>query len=159
MSDLFLPTLEMMGLTFAIGFFVAFIIKLIASAADSLDFYSSHQQELLRLRRIKKFRQKMELMLHTPSMHGNIFGNDTREDYSRGVDRENEKPRGYYHGVSHGVSKRNLVDYFYPEDTHMMYLEDASSQPLSIIVPNPWNKVAKSIFSMISLCFWCRCSF
>lgn len=66
MSDLFLPTLEMMGLTFAIGFFVAFIIKLIASAADSLDFYSSHQQELLRLRRIKKFRQKMELMLHTP---------------------------------------------------------------------------------------------
>ena len=26
MSDLFLPTLEMMGLTFAIGFFVAFII-------------------------------------------------------------------------------------------------------------------------------------
>ena len=99
MSDLFLPTLEMMGLTFAIGFFVAFIIKLIASAADSLDFYSSHQQELLRLRRIKKFRQKMELMLHTPSMHGNIFGNDTREDYSRGVDRENEKPRGYYHGV------------------------------------------------------------
>ncbi len=84
MSDLFLPTLEMMGLTFAIGFFVAFIIKLIASAADSLDFYSSHQQELLRLRRIKKFRQKMELMLH-------------------------------------------LVDYFYPEDTHMMYLEDAIS--------------------------------
>ena len=77
MSDLFLPTLEMMGLTFAIGFFVAFIIKLIASAADSLDFYSSHQQELLRLRRIKKFRKKMELMLHTPSMHGNIFGNDT----------------------------------------------------------------------------------
>ena len=53
MSDLFLPTLEMMGLTFAIGFFVAFIIKLIASAADSLDFYSSHQQELLRLHRIK----------------------------------------------------------------------------------------------------------
>ena len=116
MSDLFLPTLEMMGLTFAIGFFVAFIIKLIASAADSLDFYSSHQQELLRLHRIKKFRQKMELMLHTPSMHGNIFGNDTREDYSRGVDRENEKPRGYYHGVSHGVSKRNLVDYFYPQE-------------------------------------------
>ena len=27
MSDLFLPTLEMMGLTFAIGFFVAFIIR------------------------------------------------------------------------------------------------------------------------------------
>ena len=49
------------------------------------------------------------------------------EKEKRGVDRENEKPRGYYHGVSHGVSKRNLVDYFYPEDTHMMYLEDAIS--------------------------------
>ena len=120
----FYTTSEMMGLTFAIGFFVAFIIKLIAGAADSLDFYSSHQQELLRLRRIKKFRQKMELMIRTPSTHENIFGNDTREDFSRGVDRENEKPRGYYHGVSHGVSKKNLVDYFYPEDTHMMYLED-----------------------------------
>ena len=69
MSDLFLPPLEMMGLTFALGFFVAFIIKLIASAADSLDFDSSHQQELLRLRRIKKFRQKMELMLHLSLIH------------------------------------------------------------------------------------------
>ena len=127
MSDLFLPTLEMMGLTFAIGFFVAFIIKLIASAADSLDFYSSHQQELLRLHRIKKFRQKMELMLHTPAV---VFARVVAEDVSvhgGGVDRENEKPRGYYHGVSHGVSKRNLVDYFYPEDTLMMYLEDAIS--------------------------------
>ena len=78
-----------MGLTFAIGFFVAFIIKLITNN-DLLDFYSSHQQELLRLRH--KFRPKMELMLHT-SMHGNIFSNDTREDYSRGVDREKRKPR------------------------------------------------------------------
>lgn len=56
MSDLLLPTLAMMGLTFVIGFFVAFVIKLIASAADSLDFYSLHQKELLRLRRIKKIR-------------------------------------------------------------------------------------------------------
>lgn len=127
MSDLFLPTLEMMGLTFAIGFFVAFIIKLIASAADSLDFYGSHQQELLRLHRIKKLRQKMELMMHTSTMNENIFGNDTRNDFSQGVDRESEKPQDYYHGVSHGVSKKNLIDYFYPEDTHVMYLEDAIS--------------------------------
>lgn len=58
MSSLLLPTFEMMGLTFAIGFFVALVIKLIASAADSLDFYSSHQQELLRLRRLKRLRQR-----------------------------------------------------------------------------------------------------
>lgn len=51
MLDLLIATLEMMGLTFVIGFFVAFIIKMIAFAADSFDFYSSHQKELLRLRR------------------------------------------------------------------------------------------------------------
>ena len=43
MLDLLITTLEMMGLTFVIGFFVAFIIKMIAVAADSFDFYSSHQ--------------------------------------------------------------------------------------------------------------------
>ena len=44
MLDLLIATLEMMGLTFVIGFFVAFIIKIIAFAADSFDFYSSHQK-------------------------------------------------------------------------------------------------------------------
>ena len=44
MLDLLIATLEMMGLTFVIGFFVAFIIKMIAFAADSFDFYSSHQR-------------------------------------------------------------------------------------------------------------------
>ena len=41
MLHLFLSTLAMMGLTFLIGFFVAAIIKGIALAADSMDFYSS----------------------------------------------------------------------------------------------------------------------
>ena len=48
MLKLLLATFAMMGLTFVIGFFVAAVIKLIASAADSLDFYSSHQVELQR---------------------------------------------------------------------------------------------------------------
>ncbi len=42
MFSLLLSTFAMMGLTFVIGFFVAGVIKLIASAADSLAFYSSH---------------------------------------------------------------------------------------------------------------------
>mgnify|MGYP007065615341 FL=1 len=42
MIHLLLSTLAMMGLTFLIGFFVAAVIKLIAYAADSFDFYSSH---------------------------------------------------------------------------------------------------------------------
>lgn len=48
MIHLLLSTLAMMGLTFLIGFFVAAVIKLIAYAADSFDFYSSHRLELLR---------------------------------------------------------------------------------------------------------------
>ena len=48
MIDLLLSTFAMMGLTFLIGFFVAAVIKLIAYAADSFDFYSSHRLELLR---------------------------------------------------------------------------------------------------------------
>ena len=43
MIHLLLSTLAMMGLTFLIGFFVAAVIKLIAHAADSFDFYSSHR--------------------------------------------------------------------------------------------------------------------
>ena len=39
MIHLLLSTLAMMGLTFLIGFFVAAVIKLIAYAADSFDFY------------------------------------------------------------------------------------------------------------------------
>lgn len=122
MLDLLIATLEMMGLTFVIGFFVAFIIKMIAFAADSFDFYSSHQKELLRLRRLRKLRQKVELMIRDIPMEDNGLLDDKREEFSRGVNRELTDYHGYYHGVSTGVSKTNLVDYYYPEDTHMMYL-------------------------------------
>ena len=114
MLDLLIATLEMMGLTFVIGFFVAFIIKMIAIAADSFDFYSSHQKELLRLRRLRKLRQKVELMIRDIPMEDNGLLDDKREEFT--------DYHGYYHGVSTGVSKTNLVDYYYPEDTHMMYL-------------------------------------
>ena len=53
----------MMGLTFLIGFFVAAVIKLIAYAADSFDFYSSHRLELLRLHRWRQHRQKVERLV------------------------------------------------------------------------------------------------
>ena len=113
----------MMGLTFVIGFFVAFIIKMIAVAADSFDFYSSHQKELLRLRRLRKLRQKVELIIRDIPIEENELYNDKREEFSRGVNRELSDYRGYYHGVSAGVSNADLMDYYYPEDTHMMYLK------------------------------------
>lgn len=84
MLDLLIATLEMMGLTFVIGFFVAFIIKMIAFAADSFDFYSSHQKELLRLRRLRKLRQKVELMIRDIPMEDNGLLDDKREEFSRG---------------------------------------------------------------------------
>lgn len=123
MSDLLLPTLAMMGLTFAIGFFVAFVIKLIAAAADSLDFYSLHQKELLRLRHIKKIRQKVELLIRETPPEEDDFCNDKREDYSHGINREFESYRGYYHGVSPGASNTNILEYYYPQDTKMLYLQ------------------------------------
>lgn len=63
MIDLLLSTFAMMGLTFLIGFFVAAVIKLIAYAADSFDFYSSHRLELLRLHRWRQHRQKVERLV------------------------------------------------------------------------------------------------
>ena len=50
----------MMGLTFLIGFFVAAVIKLIAYAADSFDFYSSHRLELLRLHRWRQHQRRID---------------------------------------------------------------------------------------------------
>ena len=48
---------------------------------------------------------------------------DKREDYSRGINRDIIRYPGYYHGVSPGASDNNLLEYYYPEDTHIVYLE------------------------------------
>ena len=52
MSSLFISTLEMMGLTFVIGFFVAGVIKGTAYWADSLEYHHSHAAELAQFNRI-----------------------------------------------------------------------------------------------------------
>ncbi|MDD3036728.1 LapA family protein [Bacteroides sp.] len=125
MTSLLLSTLAMMGLTFLIGFFVAAVIKLIAYAADSFDFYSSHRLELLRLRRWQQHRQKVErLIRQLPSVEEENFMGDTREDFSRGINRNFTGYSGYYHGVSPGASEENLMDYYYPRDTHDLYLQE-----------------------------------
>ena len=99
------------------------MIKLIASAADSLDFYSSHQVELQRLRRLKKVRQNVERLLWHNAIAEQDGSGDKREDYSRGINRDIIRYHGYYHGVSPGASDNNLLEYYYPEDTHIVYLE------------------------------------
>lgn len=122
MFNLLVSTLEMMGLTFVIGFFVAFIIKLIAGIADSLDFYSLHQKELTRLRRLRKLRRKLEFMVQDFPVEENEYYSDKREEFSRGLNHELTGYRGYYHGVSSGVGNKDLMDYYY--DTHLMYLKE-----------------------------------
>ena len=124
MIHLLLSTLAMMGLTFLIGFFVAAVIKLIAYAADSFDFYSSHRLELLRLRRWRQHRQKVErLVRQIPIADEDALG-DFREDYSKGIDRNFTGYSGYYHGVSPGASENNLMNYYYSQDTREFFLRE-----------------------------------
>ena len=123
MIHLLLSTLAMMGLTFLIGFFVAAVIKLIAYAADSFDFYSSHRLELLRLRRWRQHRQKVErLVRQIPIADEDALG-DFREDYSKGIDRNFTGYSGYYHGVSPGA-ENNLMNYYYSQDTREFFLRE-----------------------------------
>lgn len=124
MIHLLLSTLAMMGLTFLIGFFVAAVIKLIAYAADSFDFYSSHRLELLRLHRWRQLRQKVERLVTQIPLDEMGMLEDTRGDYSRGINRNISGYSDYYHGVSPGASERNLVDYYYSADTRELYLQE-----------------------------------
>lgn len=124
MLHLLLSTLAMMGLTFLIGFFVAAVIKGIALAADSMDFYSSHLLELQRLRRIKKARARFVRLVWEQTPEEMEALGDGRENWNRGMNNDHKGMReaGYYHGVSHGVSQLDLVNYFYP-DTKLVYLK------------------------------------
>ena len=112
MLHLFLSTLAMMGLTFLIGFFVAAIIKGIALAADSMDFYSSHLLELQRLRKIKKARARFIQLVWDNSPEEMEALGDSRENWNRGMnnDLRGKQEDGYYHGVSHGASQLDLID-------------------------------------------------
>lgn len=56
MLSLLFSTLAMMGLTFAIGFFVAGVIKIIANWADLFDFYHTHRAELQHIKQMQKLK-------------------------------------------------------------------------------------------------------
>ncbi len=129
MFKLLITTLIMMGLTFVIGFIVAAIIKWIAYIADTMNFYSSHRKELERLKKIKRMRNKLVAFLCNNDLNNKTFVdiNDKRDDWKRGVNHDllNFRQVGYYHGVSHGESKLDLLDYYYP-DTKLLYLNKQS---------------------------------
>lgn len=85
-------------------------------------YYSSHQEELARLKRIRKLHQKVATLITESALSDEEYGSDGREDFSRGGTKHPGDNRGFYHGVSPGESERGLMDYFYPEDTRTMFL-------------------------------------
>ena len=128
MVSLLLSTLEMMGLTFVIGFFVAGVIKIIAISADSMTLYHSHNDELAQFSKLNKLRAKIGEILGlrvSNEEEDEELIDDEREEFRQGVNSDllKIKPSGYYHGVSHGVSHLGLMDYYYPSDTRIMYLK------------------------------------
>lgn len=125
MVSLLLSTLEMMALTFAIGFFVAGVIKIIAYSADSMTLYHSSNEELAQFGKLNKLRAKIGEILGLDVSKEEEPEDDEREEFRQGVNNDllKIKPSGYYHGVSHGVSHLGLMDYYYPSDTRIMYLK------------------------------------
>lgn len=125
MVSLLLSTLEMMALTFAIGFFVAGLIKIIAYSADSMTLYHSNNEELAQFGKLNKLRAKIGEILGLDVSKEEEPEDDEREEFRQGLNSDllKIKPTGYYHGVSHGVSHLGLMDYYYPSDTRIMYLK------------------------------------
>lgn len=127
MSHLLLPTLGMMALTFAIGFFVAGLIKIMAVWADSLNFYGSHHLELIRLKKIRKIHQRAtEAVSHRVAKSYYDFYGDKRDRYSRGLtdDSQSMQTEGYYHENSYGVPDMDLFEYYYPKNTKILFLKE-----------------------------------
>lgn len=130
MASLLLTTMAMMGLTFIIGFIVAGVIKIIAVWADSYECYSSRSEEIIRFKKLRKLRVKIAEKLGLVIPKGTESYEEDLENFYRG---ENEdlagvKPNGYYHGVSHGVSEQDLMSYYYPKDTRMMFMFEKQEQ-------------------------------
>ncbi|MDR0940483.1 MAG: LapA family protein [Mediterranea sp.] len=101
MTGLLIATLQMMALTFVIGFIVAGVIRIIALVADRYHFQHEHERELLRLRRIQKLRRKVRTLVEETLA---------------------EKYPSY--GLSKGVSEDSLMGYSFPkEDTRIIYLK------------------------------------
>lgn len=125
MLILFLSTLGMMGFTFVVGFVVASIIKLIAVWADSLEYHHSHHEELEQFGKLNKLRAKIGELLGMGNAADSDSFDDEREEFRQGVNGDllKIKPSGYYHGVSHGASHLDLMDYYYPKDTRVMFLK------------------------------------
>lgn len=129
MFSLLLSTFEMMAITFLIGFVVAAVIKFIAICADSLELHHSSSSEMKAYGRFERLRMKIaEIMeVNVPLDRTEKLVRDERQDYVKGinkdVDEADEAIEDAAHGVSRGISKFNLMDFYYPRDTRLIFLK------------------------------------
>lgn len=119
----------MMAITFLIGFVVAAVIKSIAICADSLELHHSSSSEMKAYGRFERLRMKIaEIMeVNVPLDRTEKLVRDERQDYVKGinkdVDEADEAIEDAAHGVSRGISKFNLMDFYYPRDTRLIFLK------------------------------------
>ena len=129
MFSLLLSTFEMMAISFFFGFVVAAVIKSIAICADSLELHHSSSSEMKAYGRFERLRMKIaEIMeVNVPLDRTEKLVRDERQDYVKGinkdVDEADEAIEDAAHGVSRGISKFNLMDFYYPRDTHLIFLK------------------------------------
>lgn len=129
MFSLLLSTFEMMAITFLIGFVVAAVIKSIAICADSLELHHSSSSEMKAYGRFERLRMKIaEIMeVNVPLDRTEKLVRDERQDYVKGinkdVDETDEAVEDATHGVSRGISKFDLMDFYYPRDTRLIFLK------------------------------------
>jgi hypothetical protein len=88
MTHLFTTTLQMMELTFLIGFIVAGVIRLIALVADHYNLLTQQDKEMLHLHRINKLRRKVRLLIEETIAEKYQYPDDLREDYRRGINND-----------------------------------------------------------------------
>lgn len=100
----------MMALTFAIGFVVAAIIKVIAYAADYFEFHRIYNDEIIRMKDIRKIRIKR---LKKKLSEGHSLWIDSYHGASKGVANLNIN-EDFLHGVSKGRSNFDIINYYYP---------------------------------------------
>ena len=119
----------MMAITFLIGFVVAGVIKSIAICADSMELHHSSSSEMKAYGRFERLRMKIaEIMeVNVPLDRTEKLVRDERQDYVKGinkdVDEADEAIEDATHGVSRGISKFNLMDFYYPRDTRLIFLK------------------------------------
>lgn len=114
MWNLLFQTVQMMALTFAIGFVVAGVIKGIALAADYFEFHREHHDQLVRLKKLSKLRAKeIHRLVTEEDIEGIGLWADSYHGVSKGalkVDLTDD----FLHGMSRGGDDYNILNYYYP---------------------------------------------